>query len=121
MGGVDLEVDGLAVNALVGTGNTGRLVLNLALNIGKVCKASVGNVVEFGPFGAAGGRGRAVGQRRRVGHSIVIGDVDELEDEGTTGDNAGATRQKVSADNVFENGRFTGRLGTDDNLCDEVC
>jgi hypothetical protein len=50
VGGVDLEVDGLPVDALVGASNPGRLVLDLTLDVGKVCEFPVGDVVELGPF-----------------------------------------------------------------------
>jgi len=35
---------------------------------------------------------------------VVSGDVDELEDERSSSNDAAASRQKVSTDNVFENG-----------------
>lgn len=55
--GVDLEVDGLSVDAFVVTGDSGRLVLNLALYITKVVESSVGDMVKLCPFGATGSAG----------------------------------------------------------------
>lgn len=40
--------------------------------------------------------------------------VDQLEDEWTTRDDTGSSREKVAPDNVFEDGRLSGTLGTDD-------
>ena len=50
MGRIDFEVDWLSVDALIRSCNSGRLVFNLALNVGKVCEFPVGDVVELGPF-----------------------------------------------------------------------
>jgi hypothetical protein len=46
---------------------------------------------------------------RIVSHLVVSigGDVDELEDERPSGDNAAAAREEISADDVLENGGFT--------------
>jgi hypothetical protein len=57
---VDLEVDGLSVDALVVTGNTGRLVLNLALDVAKVVEPPVGDMVELCPLGTASSAGRSI-------------------------------------------------------------
>lgn len=51
---VDLEVDGLASDALVVTCNTSSLVFNLALDVAKVGKAPVGDVVELCPLARSG-------------------------------------------------------------------
>lgn len=116
MGRVDLEVDGLSVNTLVGSGNSGGLVLNLALDVGEVVEASVGNVVELSPLGAS----RRVGGAEAILYGLwcvlILGNIDELQNEGASGANTAASRQKISADNVFENGRLAGRLGADNNL-----
>jgi hypothetical protein len=49
-----LEVDGLAVDALVAAGYTRCLVLNFPLDIAKVCEFAVGDVMELGPLILAG-------------------------------------------------------------------
>ena len=58
---VDLEVDGLSVDTLVGARHAGGLVLDLALNIAKVCELAAGNVVKLGPLVASRGMRRFVG------------------------------------------------------------
>lgn len=113
---VDLEVDGLSVDALVASCYPGSLILDLALDVRKIVKPSVRNVVELGPFGASRGGRRLVRIARWVGGILVLGDVDELEDQGSTGADAASSGKKVSADDVFKDGRFAGRLGADDNL-----
>lgn len=50
MGRVDFEVDGLPVDALVVASYPRGLILNLTLDVAKVCKPSVRNVDELGPF-----------------------------------------------------------------------
>lgn len=47
---VDLEVDRLSVDALVCACHSRRLVLDFSLDIGEVCEASVGDVVELSPL-----------------------------------------------------------------------
>ena len=42
--------------------------------------------------------------------------IDELEDEGTTGADATASGKKVSTDDIFEDGRFTGGLRSNNDL-----
>lgn len=58
MRGINLEIDGLSVDTLVDASDSSRLVFNLALHIGKVVKLSVGDVMKFCPFRAAGSGGR---------------------------------------------------------------
>lgn len=53
MGGIDLEVDGLSVDALVRAGHTRGLVLDLTLDIREVCELPAGDVMELCPFGAS--------------------------------------------------------------------
>ena len=49
--------------------------------------------------------------------SIVIGgNIDELQNQRSSGDNTAASRQEVSSNDVFENRGFTRGLGTNDNL-----
>ena len=44
------------------------------------------------------------------------GKVDELKNEWSSGDDTAASGEKISADNVFENGGFPRRLRADDDL-----
>lgn len=47
---VDLEVDGLSVDALVVAGNPGRLVFDLPLDVREVVEASSRDMMELGPL-----------------------------------------------------------------------
>lgn len=116
MGRVDLEVDGLAVDSLVGTGDSRRLVLNLPLDVGKVCEATARDVMELCPLRSPGRSRGPEAVLHGIWEVFILGDVDELEDKGSTGADATASREKVSADNVFENGGFSCGLGADNNL-----
>lgn len=72
---------------------------------------------EFSPL--VGVAGRIAGLNLvvlAIGCAVLLlvaasrGAVDELQDEGATGDDAGASRQEVAADNVLEYGGFTAGL-----------
>ena len=61
MGRVDFEVDRLAVDALVVSSYSGRLILNLSLDILKLSKSSVRYVMELSPFWLCCYRGCGMG------------------------------------------------------------
>lgn len=105
---VDLEVNGLSVDAFVVARHSCRLVFDLALYIRKVIEAAVRNMVKLGPFRPSGNVGRFVGVGGRVEGTLVLGYVDELQDQGSSSTNATAAGQKVTTDNVFEDGGFPG-------------
>lgn len=115
---IDLEVDGLASDALVVAGDSGGLILDLALYVAKVGVAPVGDVVELGPFARARDIRVVLGRVRRILRDIgtVVRDVDELEDQGPACDDTAAAGQKVTANNVLEYGRLSSRLRADDHL-----
>lgn len=50
MRGVDLQVDGLTVDALVATSYPRCFVLDLTLDVRKVCESSIRDVDELSPF-----------------------------------------------------------------------
>ena len=112
MWGVDLEVDGASVDSLVAASNPRRLGLDFPANVGKVKEAPVGLMEEFSKLGGLG-RGRRFGRFRIV---IVGGDVDELEDQRTTSDDARATGQEVPSDDILQNRRLSTTLRADDDL-----
>lgn len=117
MGGVYLEVDGLARDALVVARDARSLVVDLALDVAKVSEAPVGDMVELGPFS----RSRHVGvPLRGVGASVClrlfVWHVDELQNQGSTGDDAAATGQEVSSDDVLEDRGLARRLGAYNDL-----
>lgn len=78
----NFQMDGKAVDALIEACDTSRFRLDFPPDGIKVGETMAGRVEKFSPFGFEGG---VLG---------VLGggpDVDELEDEGATGDDAGAT------------------------------
>jgi hypothetical protein len=117
---IDLEVDGLAGDALVVAGDSGGLILDLALDVAKVGVAPVGDVVELAPFARARDIRVVLGRVRRVLRDvgILVGDVNELEDQGPACDDTAAAGQKVTANNVLEYGGLSSRLRADDDLQD---
>jgi hypothetical protein len=93
MGRVDFQVHGLTVDALVVSSDSGRLVLNLPLDLTEIVETTTGNVVELSPFVLTSDRGRGMWHVDliAVGSVGIAGDVDELEDEGTTCDDAASS------------------------------
>ena len=80
------EGDGKLANALILTGNAKRLSLDLLADVVKVGEAFV-HVEELAPLG-------------EVGWMFGDGGVDELQNKRPTGDNAGAAREEVTADDA---------------------
>jgi hypothetical protein len=115
---VDLEINRLPVDALVVTCNSSCFVLNFPFYVLKVGKSSVGDVMELGPFWLrcdAGWRMRDV-YLITILHIIFSRNVDQLKDKRPPSHNATSSGKKISADDVFENGRLSGRLRTNDHL-----
>lgn len=111
MWGVNLEVDGLSVDALVVSRYPCRLVLNLAPDLGEVVVSPPWDVQKFSPFLLSGDTCWCVGHVYFiviVGVVAFAGKVDELEDERPPGNNAAASGEEVSADNVLEYRRLSG-------------
>lgn len=104
MGRVDLQVDGLTVDTLVVSSNSGRLVLNLSLDLTKIVEAAARDMVELSPLVLASDRGRSVWHVNLIafGSVGVAGDVDELQDQRSTSDNAAASWEKVATNDVFQ-------------------
>jgi hypothetical protein len=120
---VDLEVDGLSVDALVVSCDSGRLVLDLAPDLGEVVVSPPGDVEELSPFLLSGDARGGVGNVDLivfVGVFALAGQVDELQDERASGHDAVASGEKVSADDVLEHRRLSSRLRSDDDLCELV-
>jgi hypothetical protein len=88
---VNLQVDGLSVDSLVAAGDSGRLVLDLSLDIRKVVEPSIGDMVKFCPFGPAGGIGVSIRVAEWIGSALIIRHIDELKDQGPTGDDAASS------------------------------
>jgi hypothetical protein len=108
---VDLEVDGLAVDALVVSCYPGRLVLNLAPDLGEVVVPPAWDVEKLAPFLLASNACWGVGHMDLVVVVCILalaGEVDELQNQGPSGHDAAASGQEVSADNVLEHRRLSG-------------
>jgi len=106
----------LTVDALVVARDPGSLVFDLPLDIPEVVESSVGDVVKFGPFIAGGFCWVPVADARGSLFSLIFRDVDQLKDEGPSGDDAAAAGQEVSSNDVLEDRRFASRLRTYNNL-----
>lgn len=122
--GVDFEVDGLSVDALVVSCYPGRLGLNLAPDLGEVVEPAPWNVQKLCPLllaRHAGGGVWHVDFVVVVGILALGGQVDELEDERSPCNDAVASGQKVSADNVLEHRRLSGRLRPYHDLQESAC
>lgn len=113
---INLEVNGLPVDALVATSDSSRLILNFSLDIGEIGEATVWDMVELGPFRSTGGSGGPVGIKSWIRSIIILWNIDELKNQRPTSDDAASSRKKVPADYVFKDRRFTGRLRTDNDL-----
>jgi hypothetical protein len=115
---VDLQVDGLTVDALVVSSNSGRLVLNLPLDLTEIVEATTGNVVELSPFVLTSNRGRGVWHVYLIalGSVGITGDVDELQNQRTTSDDAASSWKKVATNDVLQYRRLSRRLRTYNNL-----
>jgi hypothetical protein len=106
MWGVDLQVDGLSVDALVVSCYPCRLVLDLASDLGEVVELPPWDMQELSPFLLSSNTRRGVGD---VHFILIVGivafarEVDELENERPSGDDATTSGQEVSSDNVLEN------------------
>lgn len=95
---IDFEIYRLPIDALIIACYSRRLVFNFPLDVLEFRKPSIRYVVELGPFWLCSYRSRCVS----FWGIIFGGDVDELENERSSSNDATATRQKVSTDDVFE-------------------
>ena len=92
MRGINLEVDGLSVDALVNTSDSSRLVLDLSLDVGKVVELAARDMVKFCPLGSPRSSGRSIGIAQRIGSLLIFGNVDELENQGPSSNDAASAR-----------------------------
>jgi hypothetical protein len=107
----DLEVDGLPADALVGTRYPRSLILNLAPDLGEVVEPAARDVEELSPLLLAGDARGGMGHMDFIVFVLVValaGEVDELENKRSAGDDAAASGEKVPADNVLEDRRLSG-------------
>jgi hypothetical protein len=86
--GIDLEVDGLPVDALVAPSNACSFSFDLPLDLTEFIPSPTRDMMKLSPF-------------LRCGRFSIDGYVDELKNEWTAGDNTTAARKEISTDNVF--------------------
>lgn len=77
MWGVNLEVDGLTIDALVVSCNPRGLILDLPLDVAEVVEPPVRDVVKLSPL-VRGGLGRVPVAGVRVIAGIITRHIDEL-------------------------------------------
>jgi hypothetical protein len=102
---IDLEVNGLSVDALVVSCYPGGLVLDLAPDLGEVVVSPPWDVEKLSPFLLSCNTCWSVGNVHFVfvvGIFAFAGKVDELKDERPPSNNATTSGEEVSADNVLE-------------------
>ena len=105
MRGVDLQVDRLSVDAFVRAGNSAGFVLNFSLYLSKVVPPTARYMVELRPLFLTSNARRGVRYVDFIMVWLVIaptGDIDELQDQRSSSDNATSSRKKVSSHNVFQ-------------------
>ena len=101
VGRVDLEVDGLTVDALVATGYSRRLVLDLPLDVAEISEPPVGNVMKLGPLIPRSCSGIPVSRVECV-LGLALRYVDQLQNQGSPGDDATAAGQEIAANDILE-------------------
>ena len=105
MWGVDLEVDGLPVDTLVVSCNSGCLIFDFSLYLGEIIESPSGYVQEFTPFLLSGYTSRSVWHMDFIVFLSILPfarKVDELKNKRSAGNDTAASRQEVSTDNVLE-------------------
>lgn len=83
----NLQVDRLAVDALVVAGNSRGLVLDLTLHVAKINELPVGNMVELGPLVPKSLVRVLVADMHGI-LGLLLGDVDQLQDKWSSRHNA---------------------------------
>lgn len=101
MGRVYLEVDGLSIDRLVAACHARCFIFDFAFDVREVSKPPVRNVMELGPFRSSGSFGRPIWIQGSLRYRLILGHVDELENERTSRDDATASREEISADDVL--------------------
>jgi hypothetical protein len=113
---VNLEVDRLPIDAFIAASYARRLCLDFAFYFLKVVPSPTRNMMELGPFLLRRNARRCVWN---LGFSllvIVAWNIDELKDEWPSSHDAAASWQKISTNNILEDGRLARRLGADNDL-----
>lgn len=108
---VDLEIDGLSIDAFVASSNARSLCLNFSPHVVEIIPFPSGNMVELCPFLLSCNASWSMWNMNFVVSRSVVSVawyVDELENQGASGNNATSSRQEISAYNVLEDRRLSG-------------
>lgn len=119
MGRVDFEVDRLSVDAFVASRYPGSLIFNLPLDLVEVVKLATGYVTKLAPLILSSYTGGSMWYVDLVAFRFVLviaWNIDQLQYQGPSSDDAAATRQEVSANNVLKYRRLARRLRSYNNL-----
>jgi len=119
MGRVDFEIDRLAVDAFVASRYPGSLILNLPLDLAKIVKLATGNVTKLAPLVLSSYTGGGMWYIDLVAIRSVVAiawNIDQLQYQRPSSDDAAATRQEVSANNILKHRRLSRRLRSYNNL-----
>lgn len=107
---VDLQLDRLPIDSLVVSSYPRSFVLDLALYLGELIEPPPRNMQKFSPFCLTS---YACGSVWDMDFVVVVGvfalarEVDELEDEWPPRNDAAASGQEVSADDVLKYRRLS--------------
>lgn len=109
--GIDFEVYGLPVDTFIIARYPGRLILDFPLHFCKVGESSAGHVVKFCPFILACDACWSMWYMNFIIFGLIgaiTGYVDELEDKRSSSDDAAASREEISTNNILKYGGFSG-------------
>jgi hypothetical protein len=108
MRGVDFQIDGTTIDPFVATGNPCGFRLYLPANFREVVETAIRLMQELSEF-------RRI-CRRLAAFFVSCGDIDQLENKRTTGDDPCSAGQKVASHNVLQHRRLSATLRADDDL-----
>ena len=115
----NFEVNRLAIDALVVSGYSRCLSLDLLLHESEVVKLSARLMMKFCPLVLPGHTGSCMGNVDLVGLWFVMsfaGYIYKLQNQRSSSDNPTSSRKEVSANYIFQNRGFSRRLGANNDL-----
>jgi hypothetical protein len=114
--GINLEIYRLSVDTLVAASDSGCLVLDLTLDLAKICESPSLNMMKLCPLGSPSLLRISVGGGYGIWLGLVLFYVDQLQNERAASYDSAASRQKVTTNDVFEHGGFASGLRANDDL-----
>jgi hypothetical protein len=105
---VDFQIDGTAIDPFVTTGNPCGLGLDLPADLREVIEAAIWLMQELSEF-------RRICWRLAA-FFVSCGDIDQLENKRTTGDNPCSAGQKIASYDILQYRRLSATLRADDDL-----